>query len=206
MPPLAETPSQTAGPYLHIGLAPRAAGIDAWRDDPRWDVLAGPGAAGERIRLEGVILDGAGTLVTDALVEIWQANAHGKHHHPEDRQDRPVDPAFRCFGRAAADFATGSWAFETVKPGAVPGPGGAPMAPHVSLAIFARGINVHLHTRAYFEDEAEANARDPVLRSIEPSDRRGTLLARRGRSEGGFAVYRFDIRLQGESETVFFDA
>ncbi len=80
------------------------------------------------------------------------------------------------------------------------------MAPHVSLAIFARGVNVHLHTRAYFEDEAEANARDPVLRSIEPSGRRGTLLARRGRTEGGVTVYRFDVRLQGEGETVFFDA
>lgn len=201
----AETPSQTAGPYLHIGLAPRAAGIDI-RQNERWDVLAGPGAVGERIRLEGTVLDGVGAPVTDALVEIWQADARGRYRHPEDRRDQPADPAFRGFGRAAADFATGLWAFETVKPGPVPGRHGAAMAPHVNLLIFARGINVHLHTRVYFEDESEANARDPVLRLVEPAPRRATLLARCEGERDGVPVYRFDVRLQGEGETVFFDA
>jgi protocatechuate 3,4-dioxygenase, alpha subunit len=201
---LTETASQTAGPYLHIGMVPRVAGIDA-RGDERWQVLAGEGARGERIRLEGMIFDGTGSVVRDALVEIWQADAHGKHDHPDDRQDKPVDPAFRGFGRAAADFKTGLWWFETVKPGKVPGRHGTVMAPHVNVTVFARGINIHLNTRIYFVDEAEANATDPVLRLVEQEARRQTLLARREEREGR-AVYRFDIRLQGENETVFFDA
>jgi protocatechuate 3,4-dioxygenase, alpha subunit len=201
---LTETASPTAGPYLHIGMVPRVAGIDA-RGDERWQVLAGEGARGERIRLEGMIFDGTGSVVRDALVEIWQADAHGKHDHPDDRQDKPVDPAFRGFGRAAADFKTGLWWFETVKPGKVPGRHGTVMAPHVNVTVFARGINIHLNTRIYFVDEAEANATDPVLRLVEQEARRQTLLARREEREGR-AVYRFDIRLQGENETVFFDA
>jgi protocatechuate 3,4-dioxygenase, alpha subunit len=200
---LTETASQTAGPYLHIGMVPRVAGIDA-RGDERWQVLAGEDARGERIRLEGVIFDGTGSVVRDALIEIWQANAHGKHDHPDDRQDKPVDFAFRGFGRAAADFKTGLWWFETVKPGKLPGRHGTVMAPHVNVTIFARGINIHLNTRIYFADEAEANAQDPVLWLVEQEARRQTLLARREEREGR-AVYRFDIRLQGENETVFFD-
>ena len=198
-----ETASQTAGPYLHIGMAPWAAGIEIRRDE-QLDVLARGGAAGERIRLEGMIFDGTGTPVRDAMVEIWQANAHGKYHHPEDRQDRPEDPAFRGFGRAVTDFETGIWAFETVKPGAVPGRHGTSMAPHINVAIFARGINIHLNTRIYFADETAANERDPVLRLIEPRPRRETLIARREERDGT-TIYRIDIRLQGEKETVFFD-
>jgi protocatechuate 3,4-dioxygenase alpha subunit len=185
---LTETASQTAGPYLHIGMVPQSAGIDA-RGDERWQVLASEGAQGERIRLEGM---------------IWQADAHGKHNHPEDRQDKPADPAFRSFGRAAADFKTGLWWFETVKPGKVPGRHGTTMAPHVNVTVFARGINIHLNTRIYFADEAEANAQDPVLRLVEQEARRQTLLARR-EERGERVVYRFDMRLQGENETVFFD-
>ncbi|HEX6016045.1 MAG TPA: protocatechuate 3,4-dioxygenase subunit alpha [Geminicoccaceae bacterium] len=200
---LTETASQTAGPYLHIGMVPQSAGIDA-RGDERWQVLASEGAQGERIRLEGMIFDGTGSVVRDALVEIWQADAHGKHNHPEDRQDKPADPAFRGFGRAAADFKTGLWWFETVKPGKVPGRHGTTMAPHVNVTVFARGINIHLNTRIYFADEAEANAQDPVLRLVEQEARRQTLLARR-EERGGRVVYRFDMRLQGENETVFFD-
>jgi protocatechuate 3,4-dioxygenase alpha subunit len=200
---LPQTASQTAGPYLHIGMAPRAAGIDIRRDED-WQRLAGPAATGRRIRLEGVVLEGTGAPVRDAQIEIWQANAHGKYDHPDDRQDQPVDPAFRGFGRAVADFATGLWWFETIKPGAVEGRRGTRMAPHVNLAIFARGINIHLNTRAYFGDEAEANAQDPVLRLIEPAERRATLLARPAEVQG-MTVYRFDIRLQGDGETVFFD-
>jgi protocatechuate 3,4-dioxygenase alpha subunit len=201
---LIETASQTAGPYLHIGMAPRAAGHDVPKEERAWHVVAEPGAEGERIRLEGVVLDGTGSLVRDALVEIWQANAHGKYQHPEDRQDKPVDPAFRGFGRAHADFESGLWWFDTVKPGRVPGRSGTAMAPHVNVSIFARGINVHLNTRIYFADETDANAQDPVLRLIEPPARRETLMARR-EQRGGETVYRLDIRLQGENETVFFD-
>jgi protocatechuate 3,4-dioxygenase, alpha subunit len=201
---LTETASQTAGPYLHIGMARQSAGIDA-RCDERWQVLAGKGAQGERIRLEGMIFDGTGSVVRDALVEIWQADANGRYDHPEDRREgKPLDPAFRGFGRAAADFETGLWWFETVKPGKVPGRHGTVMAPHLNVTIFARGINTHLNTRIYLADEAEANAQDPVLRLVEQEARRQTLLARREEREGR-VVYRLDIRLQGENETVFFD-
>jgi protocatechuate 3,4-dioxygenase, alpha subunit len=200
---LTETASQTAGPYLHIGMMPKAGGIDVlWAQG--WHVLAGPEAQGQRIRLEGAIFDGTDTLVRDAQVEIWQANSYGRYDHPDDRQDKPLDPAFRGFGRAVADFRTGEWWFGTVKPGAVPGRHGTVMAPHINVAIFARGINIHLNTRIYFIDEAEANAEDPVLRLVEQEKRRQTLLARREEREGQ-VVYRIEFRLQGDDETVFFD-
>ena len=202
---LKETASQTAGPYLHIGMMPSVAGLDMRQEeDAKLNILAGPDAKGERIRLEGTIIDGEGVLVRDAQVEIWQANAAGKYDHPADTQDKPVDPAFRGFGRAVADFKTGLWWFETIKPGSVMGRHGRPMAPHINLMLFARGINIHLHTRIYFADEAAANAQDPVLNLIELEPRRATLLARREEREGQ-VVYRFDIRLQGEGETVFLD-
>lgn len=202
---LKETASQTAGPYLHIGMMPSAIGL-GMRDeeDASLRVLAGPGAKGERIRLEGIVYDGEGVAVRDALVEIWQADAAGKHDHPADTQDGSPDPAFRGFGRCAADFQTGLWSFETVKPGRVMGRHGKPMAPHVNVLVFARGINIHLHTRIYFDDEAQANTEDPVLNLVELPPRRKTLLARREEREGQ-VVYRFDIRLQGENETVFLD-
>ena len=200
---LSETASQTAGPYLHIGMMPSAGGIDIpWAKG--WNILAKPGAQGQRIRLEGVIFDGTGTLVRDAQVEIWQANAHGRYDHPDDRQAKPLDEAFHGFGRAVADFKTGVWWFDTVKPGPVEGRHGTVMAPHVNVAIFARGINIHLNTRIYFADEAEANAKDPVLRLIEQEKRRETLLARHEEREGQI-VYRIEFRLQGDDETVFFD-
>jgi len=200
---LQETPSQTAGPYVHIGLVPKAAGIPA-RENEAWHVVAGPAARGERIRLEGLVLDGTGSPVKDAVLELWQADAAGIYPHPEDPRHGEADPSVRGFGRAACDFATGLYAFETVKPGRVPGRHGRLMAPHLSLLLFARGINIHLATRVYFADEAAANAEDPVLRLIEQEARRATLLARREERAGGI-VYRFDIRLQGPEETVFFD-
>lgn len=200
---LKETASQTAGPYLHIGMAPQAAGIDI-RKDEKPNLLAGQGAKGERIRLEGTVIDGEGCLVRDAQIEIWQANAAGKYDHPADWQDKPVDPAFKGFGRTVTDFKTGLWWFETIKPGSVTGRGGRPMAPHINVAVFARGINIHLNTRIYFEDEDDANAKDPVLNLIELEPRRATLIAKRAEREGQ-VVYRFDIRLQGEGETVFLD-
>ena len=169
-------------------------------------MLAGPQTKGERIRIEGLILDGSGSPCRDVLVEIWQANAAGRYNNPADRQeDKPIDPSFRGWGRTGTDFKTGLYSFETIKPGRVAGRHGRkPMAPHVNVWLAARGINIGLSTRIYFADEADANAEDPVLNMIEPSVRRATLLA--GRTErDGATVYTFDIRLQGEGETVFFD-
>lgn len=191
---LKETPSQTGGPYVHIGTLPAFAGLPV-RTQENLSVLTSGGLAGERIRIEGVVWDGSGHPVKDALLELWQADAAGRHDNPD----------FHGFGRTAADFATGEWAFETIKPGALPWRDGRTQAPHVSLLIFARGINIHLHTRLYFSDEEAANAADPVLRSIEQAGRRATLVGARGLANG-VATYRFDIRLQGEGETVFFDA
>jgi protocatechuate 3,4-dioxygenase alpha subunit len=222
---LKETPSQTAGPYVHIGLAPGAAGFRIFRRELGWDV-AGPDARGERIRVEGRVIDGTGSPVRDGLLEVWQANADGIYAHPESAGD--VEPGFRGWGRVITDFETGEWGFDTIKPGAVEvrpeqasgrprppfqageaGQGEADrlrhdMAPHINVWIVARGINIGLHTRMYFDDEAEANARDPVLNLIEWERRRDTLIARRSERDGKI-VYRFDIRLQGADETVFFD-
>lgn len=200
---LKESASQTAGPYVHIGLAPEAAGFDIF-DNNFSNVLAGPKTKGEKIRIEGRVVDGSGTPVRDVLLELWQANAAGKYSHPADRQKKAPDPAFRGWGRACSDFDTGVWAFETIKPGAVEGRGGRPMAPHVNLWIVARGINIGLNTRMYFSDEEKANAADPVLNLIEWEVRRRTLIGNKV-SKGGKPVYRFDIHLQGPDETVFFD-
>jgi protocatechuate 3,4-dioxygenase alpha subunit len=220
---LRETASQTAGPYVHIGLAPGAAGFRIFEKELGTDDIAGTNAEGERITVEGVVLDGTGSPVKDVLIEVWQANAAGIYPSPNDRRSAGVEEGFRGWGRVISDFDTGLWRFETVKPGPVPGraatgalsPAGEeeqrdahgrghqglrPMAPHLNLWIVARGINIGLNTRMYFDDEAEANAADPVLNLIEQVDRRATLIAKR---EGD--VYRFDIRLQGEGETVFFD-
>ena len=198
---LKETASQTAGPYVHIGLAPGAAGFDIYENELGRDI-AGPNAKGERIRVEGLVIDGMGSPVKDVLIEAWQANSEGVYPHPED--GRPVEDGFRGFGRVITNFETGAWAFDTVKPGKTKGRMGALMAPHISLWIVARGINVGLNTRMYFEDEAEANAADPVMNLVEWESRRKTLLAKRV-EEPGTPLYRFDIRLQGEDETVFFD-
>ena len=201
---LKETPSQTAGPYVHIGLIPQQAGFDVFEKN-FGNVLVTPETKGERIRIEGRVLDGLGEPLKDVLVEIWQANAAGKYNHPADRQDKPIDPSFRGWGRAGSDFRTGLYTFETIKPGPVAGrKGHRPMAPHVNFWIVARGINIGLNTRMYFSDETEANADDPVLNIIEQEARRRTLIAER-EERGAEVVYRFDIRLQGEGETVFFD-
>ena len=201
---LPETPSQTAGPYVHIGLIPRQAGFDVFEKD-FGNVLVTPETQGERIRIEGRVLDGLGEPLKDVLVEIWQANAAGKYNHPADHQDKPIDPSFRGWGRAGSDFETGLYRFETIKPGPVVGrKGHRPMAPHVNVWIVARGINIGLSTRMYFSDETEANTNDPVLNIIEQEARRQTLIAER-EERGAEVVYRFDIRLQGEGETVFFD-
>ena len=203
-PLLKETASQTAGPYVHIGLAPQAAGFDIFENN-FGNVLTTPQTQGERIRIEGIVRDGSGTAVRDVLLEIWQANAQGKYAHPADRQaGKTVDPAFRGWGRACSDFETGLYAFETIKPGPVAGRDGRPMAPHINFWIVARGINIGLNTRMYFSDEAQANARDPVINLVEWEVRRKTLIAQRQERDGKI-VYRFDIQLQGNDETVFFD-
>ena len=203
-----ETASQTAGPYVHIGLAPKAAGFDIFENN-FGSVLVDAATKGERIRIEGRVFDGIGTVLKDVLIEIWQANAEGKYAHPADRQpDKQLDPNFRGWGRACTDFDSGVYSFDTIKPGVVSGrvsaKGSRFMAPHINVWIVARGINLGLNTRLYFSDEAEANANDAVLNLIEWEARRATLVAQRD-DTGGRVVYRFDIRLQGDGETVFFD-
>lgn len=195
---LKESASQTAGPYVHIGLAPGAAGFDIYRQELGLDI-AGPDAPGERIRVEGVVFDGTGAPVKDVLLEAWQADAAGIHPHPEDPRHADCAPGFRGWGRIITDFETGLWTFETVKPGSVMGRNGRPMAPHISLWIVARGLNIGLNTRMYFEDED--NSADPVINLIEHVERRQTLMARKTAP----GQYRFDIRLQGDGETVFMD-
>lgn len=196
-----ETASQTAGPFVHIGLAPGAAGFDIYRTELGRDI-AGPNAAGERIRVEGCVIDGMGSPVKDVLLEVWQANADG--HYAQSEGGGAVEDGFRGWGRVITDFETGEWSFETVKPGAAPGRRGRMQAPHLNLWIVARGINLGLNTRMYFADEVEANAADPVLGLIEWDHRRATLIATHD-GDGDMPVYRFDIRLQGDDETVFFD-
>jgi protocatechuate 3,4-dioxygenase alpha subunit len=140
--------------------------------------------------------------IKDVLIEVWQANAEGHYAHPDG--GGAVEDGFRGWGRVISDFETGEWGFDTVKPGKAPGRSGATQAPHLNLWIVSRGINIGLNTRMYFGDEADANATDPVLNLIEWENRRGTLIAERSERDG-VALYRFDIRLQGDNETVFFD-
>lgn len=195
---LKETPSQTAGPYVHIGLALAAAGIEP-REHEIWNQMAKPEAPGEHILLLGNVYDGNGHLVRDSFLELWQADDQG-HYHIDFDQDKP----FNSFGRTATTFDAGEWTVQTTKPGVVHNAAGVPMAPHINISLFARGVNIHLHTRLYFSDEAEANAKDPVLNLIEQPARRETLVATRCEVDGKLA-YRFDMRIQGEGETVFFD-
>jgi protocatechuate 3,4-dioxygenase alpha subunit len=196
LPTLAETASQTAGPYVHIGLAPQQAGFDIFERN-FGNVLAEPGTPGERVVVEGQVIDGSGTPLRDVLIELWQADVQGRYDAP----------GFRGWGRTGADFDSGLYRFETVKPGPVPGLRGEPQAPHLNLWIVARGINLGLNTRMYFSDEAAANEQDAVLNSIEWASRRRTLVGQRQQRDGE-TVYRFDIVLQSHDparETVFFD-
>jgi protocatechuate 3,4-dioxygenase alpha subunit len=189
---LIPTPSQTVGPFFHLGL-----------DRPEWGDLTADNPLGQRIAIEGRVTDGDGAGVPDAMIELWQANAAGRYNHPDDHQeDKPLDPHFRGFGRVATD-AEGCFRVVTIKPGPVPGRGNALQAPHINIALFARGLLIHLYTRIYFADEA-ANTADPLLSSIEDAAVRGTLLARRT-ADGEPPVYRFDIVMQGEGETAFLD-
>jgi protocatechuate 3,4-dioxygenase alpha subunit len=200
---LKESPSQTAGPYIHIGATPNYCGVEMYgAAGDLGRVLVGPNAKGERIVIAGRVIDGAGAPLTDALVEIWQADAAGLYNSPQEERG-PADPAFAGWGRQPTD-ASGIFRFETIKPGRAPFVDGRLMAPHVTFWIVARGINLGLHTRMYFSDEAEANAQCPVLLRVENRDRVATLIGARGEDRGR-PVYAFDIRLQGAQETIFFD-
>jgi protocatechuate 3,4-dioxygenase alpha subunit len=183
------TTSQTVGPFFSVGLA--------WMSREH---LAPDGASGERVTIEGRVLDGDGHAVPDALLEVWQANAVGKYAHPEDMQDKPVDPAFGGFGRVPTDE-RGRFRFTTIRPGPVPGPGGASQAPHIVASVFARGLMRRLVTRIYFPGEP-ANDRDFALSLVEPA-RRGTLVARK--VDGQREALEWNVVLQGDGETVFFD-
>ncbi len=189
---LIQTPSQTVGPFFHLGL-----------DRPGWADLTAEGPSGERIVVEGQVTDGDGAPVPDALLELWQANAAGRYAHPDDaRTEKPLDPCFRGFGRVAT-AADGRFRLITIRPGPVPGRGNALQAPHIAVAIFARGLLKQLFTRIYFAD-AKENEADPVLLSIDDPARRATIVAVRLPGVDP-PTYRFDIVLQGERETVFFD-
>lgn len=182
------TPSQTIGPFFAYALTPRAyGGRELFTEQ-----VATEGMEGERIRVEGRVFDGDGAVVSDAMIEIWQADGQG-------RFNAAGNAGFTGFGRCETS-AEGVYFFETVRPGALPMPDGAPQAPHLGVSVFARGLLIRLMTRIYFSDEP-ANASDPVL-ALVPAERRGTLIAQRD-ADG---VFRLDIRLQGEGETVFFEA
>lgn len=196
---LRESPSQTAGPYVHIGCTPNFTGIDIYGSDLGTSMKTGP-VQGQEITIKGVVYDGTGTPLRDAMIEIWQPDAAGLFRSANETRGT-ADPNFTGWGRSPGDMTTGEFTFETVKPGAVPWPDGQMQAPHITAWVVARGINIGLHTRIYFEDEAEANTADPVLSRIEHQNRIPTLLAKK-QDDG---TYRFDIRLQGPLETIFFD-
>jgi protocatechuate 3,4-dioxygenase alpha subunit len=184
--------SQTVGPFFSLGLLYAEA---------RRNVLAGPDTNGEHIRIEGHVIDGDGVPVPDALIEIWQANAHGRYNHPADQSAAPLDPQFTGFGRSGTDEQGLYW-FETVKPGRVAFNDQIRQAPHINVTVFSRGLLNHAVTRLYFADEP-SNAEDMTLQCV-PEERRATLLAKRADGDGA-VVYHFDIVLQGARETAFFN-
>ena len=197
---LKESASQTAGPYVHIGCTPNFTGIHGVYDqDLGSGSMVTDQTRGERITIRGHVFDGAGTPLKDALVEIWQADADGFYNSPSETRGT-ADPNFFGWARCPGDMDTGEFVFETIKPGRVPFREGRPMAPHVNFWIVARGINLSLNTRMYFSDEEEANGEDPILARIEHRVRVPTLI---GRREGNTVT--FDIYLQGDKETIFFD-
>ncbi|SMD17274.1 protocatechuate 3,4-dioxygenase subunit alpha [Rhizobium sp. RU36D] len=197
---LKESASQTAGPYVHIGCTPNFSGIHGiFETDLGSGPLYNDKTKGERITVRGYVFDGTGTALKDALIEIWQADADGFYQSPSETRGK-ADPEFFGWARCPGDMATGEFVFETIKPGRVPFRDGRLMAPHITFWVVARGINIGLQTRMYFGDEEAANAEDPILTRIEHKVRVPTLIAQR---EG--KTYTFNIHLQGENETVFFD-
>ena len=186
---LQATTSQTVGPFFKIGF-----------DWLNRDNLVGEGVSGERVTIQGRIFDGDGVPVPDAILEIWQANAHGKYDHPEDTQDKPLEPGFKGYGRVPVT-AQGVFRLATIKPGPVPGPNGKEQAPHLVISVFMRGVLRRLVTRIYFPDEPR-NAADFILNLVEPS-RRSTLIAKK--TAGAPGTLEWNFVLQGPDETVFFD-
>ena len=198
--PLPESPSQTAGPYLHIGCLPNFSGIDGVYPEDPGCCMVNANTRGERITIQGHVYDGEGAPLLDAMIEIWQADAAGLY--PSVGETRAeADAQFGGWGRKPCGQETGEFSFDTIKPGQVPYPDGRAQAPHITVWIVARGINIGLHTRLYFDDEPDANAVDPILAQLAAGQRAQTLMAK---SEGE-RRYRFDIYLQGDNETVFFD-
>jgi len=197
---LKESASQTAGPYVHIGLTPNYGGISGVYPGDLGATMVNAKTKGERIAISLRVFDGAGVPLKDALVELWQADAAGLYNSPSETRGT-ADPNFAGWGRKATDMETGECLFETIKPGRVPFPDGRLMAPHITVWIVARGINIGLHTRMYFGDEEKANTEDPILARIEHGVRVSTLIALRAGDS-----YSFDVHLQGEKETVFFDS
>lgn len=194
-----QTASNTIGPFFHHIMTPEDPDFVGITDNR----MTGKSTKGERIKVEGRILDGDGKPLRAAMLEIWQANAAGRYNAPQDaRNDVKLDKKFTGFGRVSAGN-RGKFEFETIKPGAVPSSGNAPQAPHINLTLFAAAIHSHLYTRLYFSDEADANDIDPVL-SFVGEKRRITLIAKRKNTKDG-PVYRFDVKLGGDGETVFFD-
>jgi protocatechuate 3,4-dioxygenase alpha subunit len=199
------TPSQTVGPFFAYGLTPKGRcdwdpnGSYSWKETVG-DNLVTPDASGERIRIEGTVLDGDGVPINDAMIEIWQADAQGRYANPRDGHSLP-NTQFKGFGRSATDK-NGVFGFDTIKPGPVPGPNGKSQAPHIVVCVYSRGMLRQIYTRLYFSDE-KANDADPIL-ALVPEDRRGTLIAHK-ESRNEQPLYRFNIRVQGENETVFFE-
>lgn len=196
---LKETPSQTAGPYVHIGCTPNFSGITDVYEADLGVAMVNDKTLGERITIRGHVFDGTGTPLRDALLEIWQADSNGLYNSPSELRGE-ADPNFTGWGRCPTNMETGEFVFETIKPGKVPYKDGRLMAPHVSVWIVARGINIGLQTRIYFDDHKAANDQDPILMRIEHKNRVPTLVAKRDGS-----TYFFDIHLQGDKETIFFD-
>lgn len=195
--PHRESPSQTAGPYVHIGLAPNVCGVSGVYEHDLGSRMRNDDTPGEPVTIRGRLIDGDGEPLKDGLIEIWQADADGNYASPVDDRSKSAT-GFSGWGRAACDFDSGEYVFETIKPGAVPIDGDQFQAPHINFWIVARGINIGLNTRMYFAGEP-LNETDPVLQLVEPQ-RRETLIASQ---QNG--VYQFDIRVQGGNETVFFD-
>jgi protocatechuate 3,4-dioxygenase alpha subunit len=188
---LPPTGSQTAGPFFSIGLLERGGAVQ---------VLASPETSGEHVRIEGRVVDGDDVPVPDALIELWQANAHGRYQHPADTRPLPLEAGFVGYGRCGTDDLGGFW-FETIKPGRVPYADDRLQAPHIVVTVCARGLLNHAVTRLYFADDP-STADDPILARV-PPERRSRLLAMP--VEGQPATYRFDVVLQGAGETPFFN-
>ena len=197
---LKEIPSQTAGPFLHIGCVPNQIGLNTLGGIDLGSVLLSKKTKGKRITLTGKVFDGKNIPIRDGMVEIWQADANGLYQTSNTKSDGS-DLNFSGWGRSHCDFESGSWIFKTIKPGPVMMNNGSWMAPHISFWFVARGVNLGLNTRMYFSDEHSLNEKDPLLQELKDTKRIRTLMARKITENS----YEFNIYLQGENETIFFE-